>query len=167
MSQYPWLKQYIWQNSLEYYFIHQHINTHTYQDHPQAPEVARLVISRAVEELRRGVLQGKTGGLQRGTAAPRWKQPRKTKINHLQHGVIRLISKQHVLPVEVKKRGTIRDILLCIDNKPQELLCYSHLTSCARFGTVDPIMMHRDVLKRGMRVVLWGGSFKWWLKNLV
>lgn len=92
-----------------------HINTHTYQNHPEAPEVARLVISRAVEELRRGVLQGEAGGLQGGTPAPRWKQPRKTKINQLQHGVIRLISKQHVLPVEEKKRETIRDKLLCIN----------------------------------------------------
>ncbi len=102
--------------------------TPTYQDHPEAPEVTGLVISRAVEELRCGILQGEARGLQGRTAAPRWKQPCKSKINHLQHRVIRLICKQHVLSEEMKKRGTIRDLQLCIDNKPQEDLRYNDLT---------------------------------------
>lgn len=155
----------IWQSSLNQCF------TCTYQDDAEAPEVAGLVVSGAVEELWRCVLQGEAGGLQRRTAAPRGKQPREPEINHLQHRVIRLIRKQHVLPEEEKKRGTMRDTGLCTDTVNHKRLC---TTAIWHPGTADLIMMHRDVLRRAARIVLeaaglsdgWKISFRekshWW-----
>lgn len=66
-----------------------------YQDDPEAPEVAGLVVAGALEELGRGVLQGEAGRLQGG--APRWAEAGEPKVNDFEHRVLAIVREQHVL----------------------------------------------------------------------
>lgn len=66
-----------------------------YQDDPEAPEVAGLVVAGAVEELGGGVLQREAGRLQGGASGRA--QAREAEVHELQGRVLPFVREQHVL----------------------------------------------------------------------
>lgn len=74
-----------------------------YQDDPETPEVAGLVVSCALKQLWCRVLQCEAGGLQGGAACRA--QAGKSKIDYFQHRVLPLVCKQHVLHSKQTQRS--------------------------------------------------------------
>lgn len=71
-----------------------------YQDDPEAPEVAGLVVAGALKELGRGVLQGEAGRLQ--GCAPRRAEAGEPKVDDFERRVLALVREQHVLRKKAK-----------------------------------------------------------------
>lgn len=167
----PWIKYYIWQSSLKQYFFHKH-------KYPQA-HLCTLKPTRI------------TPRLQRSQA---WSYPELWKSSGAAYCRVKQGVCRGALPLPAgNNRANPKSITFNTESsdssanstfcqrrwkKEGQYVTYSlraltinHkrfcVTTILHFGTADPIMMHRDVLKHVVHIVLEAVGLKRWLKDLI